>query len=311
MINERPSISVVIPVRNRPALVVGTLRSVMAQTLQPRAVIVVDNGSDDDTADAVRLAFRNWRTPGDQPVPELKLVSEPVPGPSVARNRGLAEVDTEWTMFFDSDDEMLPRHIERAMAVAEQNPDAEVVGWYVTHVDQEGRSSLKPFYSADSQYHNLFHASMATQRYMARTELFRRVGGWDDSLNIWEDIEIGARLIAQAPLIVKIAGLPTVVVRTNAESVTGPNYGSRFDLYEATLEAIARTLPRRKRHWVAMKSAILAADLARENDLRYADVLRHVLADTPGLYHRLVLRLVFLYRRHGGRGAARLMRPFV
>lgn len=311
MNKSQPSISVVIPVYNRPALVMGTLRSVMAQSLQPRAVIVVDNGSNDDTVAAVQLAFRNWQSPAGQPVPELKLVSEPRRGAAIARNRGLEEVDTEWTMFFDSDDEMLPNHINRAMAVAEQNPDAEIVGWYVTYQGQDGRRSLKPFYSGDALFHNIFHGSMATLRYMARTELFRRVGGWDNNITVWDDIELGVRLIAQAPLIVKIAGLPTVLVHTYSDSISGLDFSSRLGQYDPALEALARNVPEKKKYWVSLKRMILAADICREGDPRYAAERARALSEVHNWRHRLLLKLIYFYRLHGGRGAARLFRPFL
>ena len=59
----KQTVSVIIPVRNRVALVIGTLRSVMTQSRQPDAVIVVDNASTDETAEAVKFAFRNWSVP--------------------------------------------------------------------------------------------------------------------------------------------------------------------------------------------------------------------------------------------------------
>ena len=313
MAQRKQTVSVIIPVRNRVALVMGTLRSVMTQSRQPDAVIVVDNASTDETAEAVKFAFRNWSVPEGHKKPRLVLVSEEKPGQGAARNRGLREADTDWVLFFDSDDEMLPNHINRAMTVAEQNPDAEIVGWNVIYEDPSGKRKLQAFYSADSQFHNLFHGSLATLRYMAHTDLFRRVGGWDENIPIWEDIELGSRLLNQSPLIVKIAGWPTVVVHNfDTGSVSGPVFSSRIGKYGPSLEGIRRQLPERKKHWIAIKEAILAADIYREGNHEAAEkIYRQALAKTPSAYHRLLISIAYTYRRLGGRGCAQILRPLI
>lgn len=312
MEQRKQTVSVIIPVRNRVALVMGTLRSVMTQSRQPDAVIVVDNASTDETAEAVKFAFRNWSVPEGHKKPRLVLVSEEKPGQGAARNRGLREADTDWVLFFDSDDEMLPNHINRAMTVAEQNPDAEIVGWNIIHEDSSGKRKLLTFYNADSQFHNLFHGSMATQRYMAHTELFHKVGGWDENMPVWEDIELGSRLLNQSPLIVKIAGWPTVVQHNFGNSVSGPNFSSRIGKYGPSLEGIRRQLPERKKHWIAIKEAILAADIYREGNHEAAEKnYRQALAKTPSAYHRLLINMAYTYRRLGGRGGAQILRPLI
>lgn len=313
MAQRKQTVSVIIPVRNRVALVMGTLRSVMTQSRQPDAVIVVDNASTDETAEAVKLAFRNWSIAEGHKKPRLVLVSEEKLGQGAARNRGLREADTDWVMFFDSDDEMLPNHINRAMTVAEQNNDAQIVGWNVMQEDHLGKRNLLAFYSADARFHNLFHGSMSTLRYMARTELFHKVGGWDESIPIWEDIELGSRLLNESPLIVKIAGWPTVVLHNfDKASVSGTTFTSRIGSYGPALESISRQLPKRKRHWIALKEAILAADIYREGSHAEAEkIYRQALAKTPSAYHRLILRLAYTYRRLGGKGAAQILRPFI
>lgn len=313
MKQKKQTVSVIIPVRNRVALVMGTLRSVMTQSRQPDAVIVVDNASTDETAEAIKLAFRNWEIPEGHKMPRLLLVSEEKLGQSAARNRGLREADTDWVLFFDSDDEMLPNHINCAMTVAEQNQNAEIVGWNVIYEDPAGKRSLLTFYSADARYHNIMHGSMSTQRYMARTSLFRKVGGWDENIPIWEDIELGSRLLNRSPLIVKIAGWPTAVVHNfGKESVSGPAFSSRIGSYDPALDSIRRQLPDGKKHWVEFKSAILAADIYHEGNREAATAIyREAIAKTPSLYHRIFLWICFTYRKYGLRGAAQLLRPFI
>lgn len=304
------TLSVVIPVRNRAGQITRTLQSIRMQQRLPDAVIVVDNASTDNTADAVRDFFDRWLTESPESSPRLTLVGESRPGAAAARNRGLAEVDTEWTMFFDSDDIMLPRHILRAVDAAEAEPDADIIGWDVRYARPgfEHEAVIKPFEPQDAAFHNLFHATLATQRYMARTGIFRQAGGWNEDVPIWNDIELGARLLALSPRIVKRHGTD-VIVYAGEDSITGRNFSSRAGRYDSALDAISATLGPEYASWISLKRTILAACMAREGA---RDEARSELTKAQALYpsakQRLLLRLAYIYTRFGGRGIARILR---
>lgn len=87
-------ISVVIPLYNKSAEISRALHSVMAQSLCPREIIVVDDGSTDDSAEKVK-AFNS---------PQLRLISQENKGVSVARNVGLKAAMSHWVAFLDGDD---------------------------------------------------------------------------------------------------------------------------------------------------------------------------------------------------------------
>jgi glycosyltransferase involved in cell wall biosynthesis len=99
-----PKVSVVIPMLNARAYVADTLDGVFGQTVLPHEVIVVDNGSTDGS-----LAFVRERYPRD------RVISEPVPGPSAARNAGAAAASGDLLAFCDSDDVWLPWKLERQL----------------------------------------------------------------------------------------------------------------------------------------------------------------------------------------------------
>ena len=103
--------TIVVPVKNRPRLVVRALDSIKAQTWRPLRVVVVDNGSTDETPEVLR----NWKREAEAEDFVVDIVEEPVPGPAAARARGVEEVDSRLMMHFDSDDEMSPRHVEAIM----------------------------------------------------------------------------------------------------------------------------------------------------------------------------------------------------
>jgi glycosyltransferase involved in cell wall biosynthesis len=89
-----PKVSVVIPTYNRSDKVRKGVESVLAQSLKDLEVIVVDDGSSDNTEQALRQAF------GDS----IRYYFQPNQGVSVARNKGIEEARGEWIAFLDSDD---------------------------------------------------------------------------------------------------------------------------------------------------------------------------------------------------------------
>jgi glycosyltransferase involved in cell wall biosynthesis len=109
-------VSVIIPTFDRIAVLPRALDSVLAQTLAPAEVIVVDDGSGDGTAEMVRREY-----------PGVTLMQQDNRGVSAARNAGLARAAGEWIAFLDSDDEWLPRKLERqidALAPQQDGPQA-------------------------------------------------------------------------------------------------------------------------------------------------------------------------------------------
>lgn len=293
-------ISIVIPVRNRADSVCRTLDSIAAQVYRPLRVIVVDNGSTDGSADTVQ----HWASQHCDNNLSLTLLSEAQPGACAARNRGLEAVDTPWTMFFDSDDTMRPRHIERAMAVAEAHPDTDIIGWDVLHHCGHVETR-KRFIIRDIVYNNLMHSSFATLRYMARTDLFRRAGAWLPGARLFDDVELGMRLLALKPTVVHAGSDITVDVFDGEDSISAASHADISHM-DVAVDAIESRLPDNQRHWVDLRRLIIlacegAGDPAASR--RAADII----AATP-LPRRWLWRLFYNYSRMGGRGVARIYR---
>ena len=94
-----PAITVVIPVRNRAAMIAAAIDSVLAQTYPAAEILVVDDGSEDGTAQAALAS-------GD---PRIRVVRLPrANGAQAARNEGIRQARSAWIAFLDSDDEWLP-----------------------------------------------------------------------------------------------------------------------------------------------------------------------------------------------------------
>src|SRR6201991_1950303 len=117
VIVQRPEVSVVIPTRNRPELVLRAVRSALAQTLQEIEVVVVIDGPDPATVEALRGI-------GDERIRPVEL--PPAGGAPAARNQGVNAAAADWVAFLDDDDEWLPEklatQLERARASAVAQP---------------------------------------------------------------------------------------------------------------------------------------------------------------------------------------------
>jgi glycosyltransferase involved in cell wall biosynthesis len=113
-----PGFSVVIPLYNKVGQIAATLGSVLSQTLAPREVIVIDNGSTDGSVEAVAAMAH----------PLVRLLHEERRGPGPARNRGIAEAASDWVAFLDADDLWAPNHLEVLAALVRRHPGCALVG---------------------------------------------------------------------------------------------------------------------------------------------------------------------------------------
>lgn len=300
----KKSVSVVIPVKDRKHLISRCLDSVAAQTVRPERVIVVDNASTDGTPAVVAEWGRN------HPEIRMDVLSETKPGASAARNRGFERVDTEYVLFFDSDDEMLPGLIEKALAAV---ADGDVVHWKGDVIGLDGHKHAKAFHTRSYLRKHFYNSIFSTQLFMARTSFIKKIGGWDESAKVWNDWEIGVRLVLNRP---KIVSLPEtlVIIYSQPKSITGSAFSQKVGEWENTLNIVEKDVRDSDRSindkkimldMVDYRRVILAAHYKREGR---GDAARGLLRTTLkncrlGIADRMLLKLIYRYTALGGRGA--------
>lgn len=299
----KPEITVVIPVYNRADIVRRTLDSLAAQTWRPLRVVLVDNNSTDGTLDVLR----GWMREVSAPDFEVEIISESGPGACAARNAGLARVETQWTMFFDSDDVMLPRHIEQAMLAARRCPQAGVVGWQRLIRRLDGTPIVRRFAVRDAVFNNLMHSTFSTQNYMARTELFRRAGGWDETVSMGDDVHLGNRILMLRPVLCRAGREITVEVFESPVSITHATPQPMRTVMRA-FGSIRASLPPRRRPWADFRVMILALTWGKA-DPESPGIVDSILASAPWP-RRQLWRLLARYTAQGHRGAARVYSLF-
>lgn len=302
MKDRKSLLTVVVPVYNRAPLLAEMLESIRRQDVRGFVLIVVDNGSTDGS----RELAQSWAE-ANRDIPTAVL-SEPRRGGASARVRGLDEVRTEWTLFFDSDDLMLPHHIRGVLDMIAANPDAELIGWPVKM--EGGAVSCYPFSAPVSYWDNVVTGMLATQRYCARTELFRRAGNWNPEIGLWDDIELGVRLMNLGPKIYARKGDPGVVVRFRGDGISGDTYTVRLARMEPALHAMELNLPTRFRFLADIKRAQIYGGAAREGWREAEGLQMELLRRTSGRMRRIGLGLVYRAVRAGLRGSYLVFKPF-
>jgi glycosyltransferase involved in cell wall biosynthesis len=123
-----PAISVVIPARDSAATIGVAVASAATQTFRPGQVIVVDDGSRDDSAERARAAG------------EVTVLQTEGAGVATARNEGASHATGDWLAFLDADDRWDPEHLAAAVAVIRAAPDAVACLCAATPVDESGRA---------------------------------------------------------------------------------------------------------------------------------------------------------------------------
>jgi glycosyltransferase involved in cell wall biosynthesis len=132
--DAKPLVSVIIPTYNRQRLVQETIDSVFSQTFTNWELIVVDDGSTDDTRQALTRRYGN----------RIRYEYQDNRGESSARNRGISLSQGGYVAFLDSDDLWLPTKLERQVALMEAMPDVGLVSTQAWSINYEGLRLQRP-----------------------------------------------------------------------------------------------------------------------------------------------------------------------
>lgn len=206
-----PSVSVIIPTYNRAHFVVDAVTSVLTQDFPDFEVIVVDDGSTDQTV-AAMAQFNDYR---------LVFVQQKNRGRSQARNRALEMARGRYIAFLDSDDLYMPGKLALQVDYLDRHPDVGMVYTSAHCVDYSGRPLNDRYIASVSGW---IYTSIAFFRpvtitlptVMARRELFARAGGFDEKMHRFEDTDMWRRISKLA----RIEAMPafTCRLRTHAEN---------------------------------------------------------------------------------------------
>jgi len=202
---KKPLVSAIIPTYNRGWIIKEAVDSVMSQDYRDFELIIVDDGSTDNTPEILNSCR------GD-----ILVFRQENQGVSAARNRGIAEASGRFIAFLDSDDLWLPQKLFRQVEFFNKNPDAQICQTEETWIRKGVRVNPKKRHK--KPWGMIFEPSLALclvspSAVMIRRSLFKKVGGFDETLPACEDYDLWLRIscrypvyLIETPLIIKRGG---------------------------------------------------------------------------------------------------------
>ncbi len=189
-----PLVSIIVPAYNRADLIDSTLNSICRQTWRPLEVVVVDDGSTDDTVERVRSWFRQVQQESDL---DVQVICQDNAGAPTARNRGLAESGGDFILFLDSDDELHSEKVEKQVRALIANPSWDFCYGPVSILEDRDRvpygyKSLSKIEAATRQLSWPFFTIMGP---LIRRTTLTSMDGFNESLPCCQDWEFHTRLV--------------------------------------------------------------------------------------------------------------------
>ena len=189
-----PSISVIIPVRNRYRRLERCIRSVLAQTYKPKEVIVIDDASRPPIASML---------PGDV-VDKITLIRlQEKRGVSFARNQGIRKATGDWIALLDSDDEWTPGKLSNQVAYLQANPFFEILQCEEIWIRNGKRVNRCKHHEKEEGWifeKSLGLCAISPSAVLLRKDLLDTYGPFDERFPACEDYELWLRITRQKPV---------------------------------------------------------------------------------------------------------------
>lgn len=261
MSKEKIQVAVVIPAYNCADKIAAAIESVLQQTYPANEIVVVDDGSTDQTADVLKELSES--------IAKLRFVSQVNGGPAKARNTGIELVKSEWIAFLDADDQWLPHRLQRQVELIEENAEVKWLAGAYRRVryGEAGRTELGVSdVSVDLQSvpDGVYPAlptlagstSIWTGTILAATSALKQLGGFSTELFGCEDSDLWTRLAIEFPHLGFVSEPIAVYTVAQSSSVTGQNSRlvdpSRYQQFRRIVEYIDHQTDRETGHLLSL-----------------------------------------------------------
>ncbi len=197
---KNPLVSIVVPTYNRAGNITKTVDSILDQTYKNIELIIVDDGSTDNTQDVLKSY-----------ADRIQYIYQDNAGPSAARNKGIQEAQGEFIAFLDSDDLWKPEKIEKQVELLiKAGPEvpccicnSTMDGYTAENKNSFEIANLVPPYQ-EGIWHNVFEVLLSrfilfNQAIMVRKEALNNAKGFDESLWLLEDHDLALSLALEGP----------------------------------------------------------------------------------------------------------------
>ena len=192
--NNSKLVSVIIPVFNRARMLEEAVDSVLAQTYKLIEVIIVDDGSNDDTVQRSQSLAKKYSN-----VEFIRMANQ---GPALARQAGLDRARGEYIQYLDSDDLLLPDKFQQQVTMLSANPSADVVYCKQTLLDTHNGARTQAWMRTGETHETMFPGMLGGRLWGTPVPLYRRTvldkaGPWAQLSNL-EDWEYDCRVAIYA-----------------------------------------------------------------------------------------------------------------
>jgi glycosyltransferase involved in cell wall biosynthesis len=268
-------ISVIIPTYNNAAFVTDAVDSVLRQSRRVDEIVVIDDGSTDDTAE--RLLPYTSRG--------VRFVQQENRGVSATRNRGIRGTHGDWIGFLDADDVWEPDKIEAQVACIAGNPRVVLVGGYYSfwNVAANTRTLVRGGCDGRDPRREIAVRNFIgnTSLVLMRRDIVEQLGGFSEQLRYGEDWDMWIRVLERGPA--AIVEKSVLLYRWHLGSTSHFHDGQMYEALSAiSREAIDRTQPARGRHILHMRRRAYAhagrGSFAVYRDLPWRIQLWHAVA---------------------------------
>ncbi|MDH4185753.1 MAG: glycosyltransferase [Nitrospira sp.] len=196
-----PLVSVLLPVYNAASYVRESIESILGQTFTSFELIVIDDGSTDESAQVIR-SVRD---------PRMQVINQTNQGLSSALNRAVDVARGAYLARQDADDISLPQRFERQVDFLEAHPRYGIIGTWADIRSENGqvvKRHAHPTESCDLKFELLFDNPFVHSSMMVRKQVFERVGGYSTDRSIRaEDYELWSRVAR----VLEVANIPEVL----------------------------------------------------------------------------------------------------
>ena len=226
--------SVIIPVYNGAKFIDNAIKSVFSQTCQDFELIIVNDGSSDETMDVLKKYEDNQK---------IKIISQQNSGVSIARNNGFNASEGEYIAFLDADDVWHANHLEVMGDLIQKYPDAGLYGTFTRTELVSGdvidnpeffNGKEKELYIKDffKEYYKDKSAKMFTViTTCIKREAYRKAGGFPAHCKIGEDLELSLVVAAYYPVVLSAKATATYI-KENSNATRTKSFDADWGFFE-------------------------------------------------------------------------------
>lgn len=193
---NKQTISVIIPTYNSSSYITRTLDSVLSQNILPSEIVMVDDGSSDNTIETIE----EYKRKNKDVLENIRIFQQKNMGAGAARNRAVKEASGEWIAFLDSDDIWMPGKMEAVRVAMETHPDSTIIAHDEYAVDEKDMESRRlcvlheGYDNSKDLFIQLYEGNLfSTSCMVIKKEIILKAGGFDESLRSAQDYDLWIR----------------------------------------------------------------------------------------------------------------------